>query len=102
MSTLTAPLHSPGFAAKVLCPDGSQLESEYYQATYNEPGERSLSVSCVDSQGNPVQANPRDERTLASGIQLYFPICFAPFLALGVIVLLIVNGVLWALRRKAG
>jgi len=102
LSTLTAPLHSPGFAAQILCPEGSQLEGEWYQATYDEPGERSLSVSCVDSQGNPVPANPRDERTLVSGTRLYFPVCFVPILVVGGIVLLAVNGGLWTLRRRTG
>lgn len=102
LSTLTAPLHSPGYAAQVFCPEGSQLESEWYQATYDEPGERSLSVSCVDSQGSPISANPRDEKILVSGIRLYFPICLAPVLVVGGIVLLAVNGGLWVLRRRTG
>jgi len=102
ISTLTAPLHSPGYAAQILCPEGSQLESEWYQATYDEPGERSLSVSCVDSQGNPVFANSRAEKTLVSGIRLYFPVCFAPILVVGGIILLAVNGGLWTLRRRTG
>ncbi len=99
LATLTGPLHSPAYAARVLCPPGSQLESEWYAATYNEPGERSLSVTCVDGQGNPVEANPRDERTLAAGIGLYFPVCFGPTAILGLIGLLLTN---FFLRRRRG
>ncbi len=79
LATLTAPLHSPAYGARVLCPPGSQL------------GERTLSVACVDGQGNPVPANPRDARTLAAGDGLYFPVCFGPTAILGLIGLLLVN-----------
>ena len=41
LATLTAPLHSPAYGARVLCPPGSPL------------GERTLTVTCVDGQGNP-------------------------------------------------
>jgi len=47
----TAPLHSPGWVEELMCPPGTQLESEWYRATYNEPGEQTLSVTCVDAQG---------------------------------------------------
>ncbi len=102
VATLTAPLHSPGYAGRVLCPPGSQLESEWYQATYNEPGERTLSVTCVDSQGNPVPANPRNETTLFNGIGLYFPVCFVPIIGLGAVALLVMNGLMRAVRSRAG
>jgi hypothetical protein len=101
LAALSAPLHSPGYAARFLCPPGSLLESEWYQATYNEPGERTLSVTCVDAAGQPVAANPRDERTLLNGVGLYFPVCFAPVLVLGAILLLAVNGLLRARRPRA-
>ncbi len=97
LATLSAPLHSPAYASEVLCPPGSLIESEWYQATHNEPGERTLSVNCVDGQGNPVAANPRNETTLFNGTRLYFPICFGPTAALGLIGLLLVN---FALRRR--
>lgn len=101
IATLTAPLHSPGYAVRVLCPPGSQLESEWYQSTHNKPGERTLSVTCVDSQGNPVPANPRNETTLFNGIVLYFPVCFVPIVALGAIALIVVNGLIRARGPKA-
>jgi len=102
-ATLTAPLHSPGYAAEVFCPPGSQLKSEWYQATYNRPGERSLSVSCVDAAGNSVPANPRDETALVNGIRLYFPVCFLPIIAIGLIILLTFNGLVrWVRRRRPG
>jgi hypothetical protein len=47
----TAPSHSPGLVQELMCPPGTVLESEWYQATYNEPGERTLSVTCVDASG---------------------------------------------------
>jgi hypothetical protein len=100
LATLTAPLHSPGYASRVLCPPGSQLESEWYQATFNEPGERTLAVSCVDAAGNPVAANPRDEITLLSGTVLYYPVCFVPLIVLGLLALAAANGLLRALRPK--
>ena len=101
LATLTAPLHSPGYAVQVLCPPDSQLESEWHQATYNEPGERTLAVTCVDSQGNPVPANPRDEITLFNGILLYFPVCFVPTIVLGAIVLIAANLLVKAIRLRA-
>lgn len=100
VATLTAPLHSPGCAAQVLCPPGSQLESEWYESTYNQPGERTLSATCVDSQGQPVAANPQDERTLLNGARLYFPVCFAPVLVLGALLLLAVNASIRARRPR--
>jgi hypothetical protein len=97
LATLSAPLHSPAYASRVLCPPGSLIESEWYQATFNEPGERTLSVNCVDGQGNPVEANPRDATTLFNGTRLYFPVCFGPTAILGLIGLLLVN---YGLRRR--
>ncbi|MCI0395235.1 MAG: hypothetical protein L0332_04220 [Chloroflexi bacterium] len=102
LATLTAPLHSPGYAGRVFCPAGSQLEGEWYQTTYNEPGERTLSVTCVDAQGNSVPANPRNETTLFNGIRLYFPVCFVPIVVLGALALVVVNGLIRVVRRKAG
>lgn len=101
LATLTAPLHSPGYASRVLCPLDSQLESEWYRATYNEPGERTLAVTCVDADGNSVPANPRDEITLLSGTVLYYPICLVPLLLVGVVALIGLNLLLRALRPKA-
>jgi hypothetical protein len=92
LATLTAPLHSPAYASRILCPPGSQLESEWYRATYNEPGERTLSATCVDAQGNSVRANGRDEKTLVRGIELYFPICFVPLVALGALAFIVAYG----------
>ncbi len=101
LATLTAPLHSPGYAAEFLCPPGSQLFSEWYRATFNEPGERTLSVTCVNFDGEPVPGNQRNERTLFKGVRLYFPVFFAQLLALGAIGL---AGAAWLvnfLRSKA-
>ena len=101
LAILTAPLHSPDYAARVLCPPGSQLESEWYRASWNTPGERTLSVTCVGPQGKSVPADPRDRTTLFKGIQLYFPVLFLPILVFGAIILLAVNWLIWASRPKA-
>jgi hypothetical protein len=100
LAALTAPLHSPGYASSFLCPAGSQLESEWYQATYNKPGERSLSVACVDDAGNTVPANSLDGATLFDGILRYFPVCFIPIIVAGVVILLLLNGLLRWMRER--
>jgi len=99
-ATLTAPLHSPGFATDFLCPPGSQLESEWYQATYNKPGERSLSVTCVDDAGNTAPANPLNETTLLNGILRYFPVCYIPIIVIGAVILLAFNGLVRWMRER--
>ena len=99
LAALTAPLHSPGFAAELLCPPGSQPETEWYRATYNEPGERTLTVLCVDTLGNRVPANPSDASTLVKGIRLYFPVVFLPVFIIGAFALVVMNLLLAALRR---
>jgi hypothetical protein len=100
LATMTAPLHSPGFASKIICPPGSHVQSEWYQASYDQPGESSLAVTCVDAQGNPVPANPYNVTTLINGIWLYFPVCFIPLIVPGALVLLVLNGLIVAVRRR--
>lgn len=91
IATATAPLHTPKLAESFVCPPHTRLVTEWYQATWNRPGEKTLAVYCVDEQGNELSTLPQDEKMFAKGIPVYFPYAFIPLLALGAIVLLVLN-----------
>ena len=95
----TAPEHSPGWVEELMCPPGTQLESEWYRATYNEPGERTLSVTCVDAEGRSVPRINEDAGMLTL-IGRFGAICVSgTFCPLSVLVLVL--GLFLARRRRA-
>ena len=91
----TAPLHSPGLAEEFSCPPGAQLRSEWYQASWNRPGEKTLAVSCVDAQGNELPMLPQDTKWWLSGLATYFPYFAIPLLAI------FAFGKLWTSLRRS-
>ncbi len=94
----TAPTHSPGWVAELMCPPGSQLESEWYRATYNEPGEQTLSVTCVDESGLSVPRINEDGGMLTL-IGRFSAICVSgTFCPLSLLVLIL--GVFFVRRRS--
>jgi len=94
----TAPLHSPGLVAELMCPPGTQLQSEWYRATYNEPGEQTLSVTCVDASGFSVPRINEDAGMLTL-IGRFSLICVGGmFCPLSLVALVI--GLLFARRRR--
>ncbi len=105
-ATATAPLHSPQIAERFSCPPNTHMKAEWYQATWNHPGEQTLSVTCVDAQGNESPTLPQDAKMLWKGVTVYFPYVFIPLLAIGAVILLGLNvigttiGALWK-KRKA-
>jgi hypothetical protein len=95
----TAPLHSPGWVEELMCPPGTQLESEWYRATYNEPGEQTLSVTCVDAQGLSVPRINEDAGMLTL-IGRFSAICVGGlFCPLSLVVLML--GVFIARRKRS-
>lgn len=87
VATVTAPLHTPQIAETFLCPPNTHMQSEWYRATWNEPGEKTLSVRCVDTEGKETSTLPQDGKVLLAGTWIYFPYLFVPLLVIGIIVL---------------
>jgi len=91
LAAVTAPLHSPQLAEKFTCPPDTHLVTEWYQATWNEPGEKTLSAWCEDAQGNEYDTLPQDSTTLWRGLAVYFPYVFIPLLVIGALILFVLN-----------
>jgi len=86
IATVTAPMHSPRLAEGFVCPPGTRLVTEWYQASWNEPGSKTLSASCVDSQGKELSTLPQDEKMLWKGTTVFFPYAFIPLLVIGAMI----------------
>jgi hypothetical protein len=91
LATATAPLHSPQLAEKFTCPPDTRLVTEWYRATWNEPGEQTLSAWCEDAQGNEYDTLPQDTKMLWTGLGVYFPYVFIPLLVIGALILVVLN-----------
>jgi len=91
VASATAPLHSPKIAESFVCPPETHLVSEWYQASWNHPGEKTLSVTCVDVEGKTVPTLPQDDELLWKGTTVYFPYIFIFLLIIGFLILLALN-----------
>lgn len=91
LAAITAPMYSPKLAESYTCPPGTRLVTEWYQATWNEPGEKTLSAWCEDSQGNEFDTLPQDEKLMIAGTKVFFPYAFIPLLLIGAFILAILN-----------
>lgn len=91
IATATAPLHSPKLAEQFTCPPDTKLVTEWYRATWNEPGEQTLAAWCEDAQGNKLDTLPQDEKMFMQGIGVYFPYAFIPLLIIGALILAALN-----------
>lgn len=91
IATATAPMHSPELAEPFICPPGTRLVAEWYQASWNHPGEKTLSVVCEDAQGHVSATLPQDSNFWFGGMRVYFPYAFIPLLGIGVVVLAVLN-----------
>jgi hypothetical protein len=87
IATATAPLHSPQLAEQFTCPPETKLVTEWYQATWNAPGEQTLSAWCEDAQGNKLDTLPQDEKMFLTGTKVFFPYAFIPLLVIGALIL---------------
>lgn len=87
IATATAPLHSPALAEQFTCPPGTTLVTEWYQATWNHPGEKTLAAWCEDAQGNKLETLPQDEKMFLAGTKVFFPYAFIPLLVIGALIL---------------
>ena len=107
IATATAPLHSPQLAEQFTCPPDTKLVTEWYRATWNEPGEQTLAAWCEDAEGNKLDTLPQDETMFLSGIKVYFPYAFIPMLIIGAVILAGLNlagiavGKLWKSASKS-
>ena len=91
IATATAPLHSPELAESFTCPPGTTLVTEWYRATWNEPGEQTLAAWCENAQGNKLDTLPQDEKMFLSGIKVFFLYAFVPLLVIGALILAVLN-----------
>ena len=91
IATATAPLHSTELAEQFTCPPNTRLVTEWYRATWNEPGEQTLAAWCEDAQGNKLETLPQDGKMFLSGIKVFFPYAFIPLLVLGALLLAVLN-----------
>lgn len=91
LAAVTAPMYSPEMAESYTCPQGTRLVTEWYRATWNEPGEQTLAAWCVDAQGNKLDTLPQDEKTLLTGTKVFFPYAFIPLLVIGAGILAVLN-----------
>jgi len=91
LATVTAPLHSPQLAEKFTCPPNTKLVTEWYQATWNQPGEKTLSAWCEDAEGKRYDTLPQDSKMLWTGLGVYFPYVFIPLLVIGALILVVLN-----------
>ena len=91
IAAVTAPLYSPEMAESYTCPEGTRLVTEWYQATWNEPGEQTLSAWCEDAQGNKLDTLPQDETLMLAGTKVFFPYAFIPLLLIGALILVVLN-----------
>ena len=96
IGAMTAPMHSPALAEKAFCPEDTTIEVDSYQSTWNEPGESTISVSCVDATGNHYSATEGNEGALLALIGRFF------LISLGVLFIPLSLGTLmvtrWATR----
>ena len=90
-AAVTAPMYAPEMAESYACPPGTTLKTEWYRATWNEPGEQTLSAWCEDEQGNKLDTLPQDEKMMAAGTKVFFLYAFIPLLILGALVLIVLN-----------
>jgi hypothetical protein len=97
IATATAPMHSPQLVEQYLCPANTHLEADWYRASWNHPGEKTLSVTCVDAQGKIFSTRPQDAEFWLGGTWIYFPYVFIPMLVLGAILLAVLNALGFAL-----
>ena len=103
LAAVTAPMYSPEMAEAYTCPQGTRLVTEWYRATWNEPGEQTLSAWCVDAQGNKLDTLPQAEKTLLTGTQVFFPYAFIPLLIIGASILIVLNALgmaVWSLLKN--
>ena len=111
IATATAPLHSPQLAEKFNCPPNTRFVTEWYQATWNSPGEKTLAAWCEDAQGNKLDLLPQNTtKWWWDGLKVYFPYAFVPLLVIGALLLAVLNAMgiavvqLWkkAQAKKSG
>jgi hypothetical protein len=103
IAALSAPMYSPEMAESYTCPQGTRLVTEWYRATWNEPGEQTLAAWCEDAQGNKLDTLPQDEKTLLTGTKVFFPYAFIPLLIIGALILIVLNALgmaVWSLLKK--
>ena len=92
VAAATTPFHSPTFAAKYFCPEGSAIQVSQYKASWNEPGETGISIQCVDEHG----AAQGSRKTETRGFWTLTGIYFVPSLA----ALLLAAWLLGTVRRR--
>ena len=92
-ATLTAPMHSPGLAARFACPPGATLVVDSYQSVHDKAGRKRITGQCVDAQGKSVPRRELNESALVDGMALFYPRCAA--------ILLLVAAIPWLPLRLA-
>jgi hypothetical protein len=99
LSAVAAPDELFDLVEPMVCPDGSQLEYELNQRSYNQPGEYDLDLFCVSPDGG--RQNAVAEGLLGmlglSFVVAFLPVLLVTYLILGVAAFFIVR---WYLKRS--
>ena len=49
-----AALLSPSLVSKVECPAGASVQENFQQQTFDQPGQKTLTLQCMDASGAPI------------------------------------------------
>ena len=88
-----SPLIAPWLVEKRACPPGTHLKTGWHQATWNKPGEYTLTVDCVDAHGQTVPRLPDSNKIGVVEFLIYYATCF-------VAIVLVVELFLWLNTRS--
>lgn len=66
-------LLSPQMVSRIDCPSGSTAKTEWIQQSFDQPGQKTLTISCLNAAGNSVQPLT-DAQSRAIGYRYFFPI----------------------------
>jgi len=67
-----AALLVPSLVSKVECPAGASAKQEYKQMSFDQPGQKTLTLSCVDASGNPVPTLS-DAQIQSNEYKIFYP-----------------------------
>jgi hypothetical protein len=57
----TAAFLSPQFLTQIQCLPGSTIKKEWVQQSFDQPGQKTLTLQCVNQSGTPVHMRPDAE-----------------------------------------
>lgn len=99
VSAVAAPEPFFDLFSPLVCPDGSRLEHELRQYSYNQPGEYELDLYCVSPDGSRQDALAEGLLSMlgATFAVVFLPLLILAFLILGIPAFFLVR---WFLKRS--